>query len=113
MTTFGHKIAAACDDDTVGIYDSVTCVLQLSLNPASPIQAITGSPSGSVLFCTHNTPSITVWDIQTGGLIHTFVLDRNPEDFAVSLEGRYLACGFSDGSVEVWEVADKMEGASI
>ena len=111
-TTFGHKIAAACDDDTVGIYDSVTGVLQLSLNPASPIQTICGS-SGSMLFCAHKTPSITVWDIQTGGLIHTFVLDRNPEDIAVSLGGRYLACGFFDGSVEVWRVANKMEGATV
>ena len=112
MTTFSHKIAAACDDDTVAIYDSVTGVLQLSLNPANPIQSITGSPSGSILFCAHKTPSITVWDIQTGGLIHTLILDRNAEDIAVSLRGRYLACGLSDGSVEVWGVADKMEGAA-
>ena len=97
MTTFGYTIAAAYDDDTVGIYDSVTGVLRLSLNPGNPIQAIRGSPSGSVLFCAHKMPSITVWDIQTGGLIHTFVLDRNPEDIAISLEGRYLACGLSSG----------------
>ena len=113
MTTFGHKIAGAYDDDTVAIYDSVTGVLQLSLNPGNPVQAIRGSPGGSILFCAQKTPSITVWDIQTGGLIHTFILDRNPEDIAVSLGGRYLACGLPDGSVKVWVVTNKMEGAAI
>ena len=113
MTTFGRRIAATCDDDTVGIYDSVTGVLQLSLDPADPVQAISGSPNGSMLFCAHKTPSITAWDIQTGGLIHTFTLERSAEDIAVSLGGRYLACRLSDGSVEVWGVANKTGGAAI
>ena len=113
MTTFGHRIAASCDDGTVGIHDSITGVLRLSLSPADPVHGIRGSPDGSTLFCAHKTPSITAWDMQTGGLIHTLILDRNAEDIAVSLKGRYLACGLSDKSVKVWEVAEKMEGAAI
>ena len=108
MTTFGHRIAAACDDGTVGIYDSITGVLRLSLNPKDPVQAIRGSPDGSALFCAHRASSITVWDMQTGGLIYTFDLEWSAEDIAVSLGGRYLACGLSDGSVHVWKVANKM-----
>ena len=112
MATFGHKIAAAYDDDTVGVYDSVTGVPQLSLNPAKHIRAIRGCPGGSILFCAHKK-SITIWDIQTGGLIHTFILDRKVEVIAVSLGSRYLACGFSGGSVEVLEVANKMEDSAV
>ena len=115
MTTIGRgstaKIAAACDDGTVSIYDSVTGVLRLSLSPPHPIQSVTGSPDGSVLFCTHRTtPSITIWDIQTGGLVHTFALTTEVTDTAVSLNGRYLACGLSDGTVNVWEVATREGG---
>jgi WD40 repeat protein len=113
MTTFGHRIAAVCDDDTVNIYDSITGVLRLSLSPPKPIRTIRGSPDGSVLFCAHKSSSITAWDMQTGGLIHTFLSDRNAEDIAVSLKGRYLACGLPDSSVEVWEVDNEMEGAAI
>ena len=112
-TTFGHRIAAACDGGAVDIYDSVTGVLSLSLSPEDRVQEIRGSPDGSILFCAHQVPSITVWDMQTGGLIHTFVLERHVEDIAVSLKGRYLACGSSGGSVEVWEVANAMEGAVV
>ena len=113
MTTFGNKIAAASDDGTVGIYDSVTGVLRLSLNIADRVQAVGGSPDGSTLFCAYDTPSITAWDMQTGGLIHTLVMERGAEDIAVSSKGRYLACGLSGGFVEVWEVADEMEGAAV
>ena len=113
VTTFGHRIAAACDDGTVGIYDTVTGVLRLSLKPANSIQALRGSPDGSVLFCMHQKPSITLWDIQTGGLVHTFDLEQNAGDIAVSLNGHYLACGLADGSVGVWEVENRTKCAAI
>ena len=114
MTTIGHKIAAACGDGTVGIYDSVTGVLRLSLSPAHPIKAMRGSPDGSILFCTGgDSPLVTLWDIQTGGLIHIFTPKQRVKDIAISLKGRYLACSLSDGSVEFWEVANKREGSSF
>jgi len=110
MTTIGRRIAAACDDGTVSIYDSVTGVLRLSLNPEHPVELVTGSPDGSILFCAHQwKPSVTLWDVQTGGLIHTFMLGSHVENTAISLEGRYLACGLLDGSVHVWEVATRTE----
>jgi len=114
VTTIGRgsttKIAAACDDGTVRIYDSVTGVLRLSLSPQHPVQAVTGHTDGSILFCTHReSPSITLWDIQTGGLVHTFILETEARDTAISLNGRYLACGLSDGTVKAWEVSDRTE----
>ena len=111
MTTFGHRIAAACDDGTVAIHDSVTGVLRSSLYPEEPVEAMAGSPDGHMLFCTHQTPSITLWDIQTGGLVHTLTFERSVEDIAVSLKSRYAACALSDGSVVVWEASSE-QGAT-
>ena len=113
VTTFGHRIAAACDNNTVAIYDSVTGMLGLTLSPADPVQAMGGSPDGSVLFCRHQEPSVTLWDIQTGGLIHTFVLRRNAEDITISLKGHYLAYVSSNCSVNILEVTKKVEGTAI
>ena len=112
MTIIGRgstaTIAAVCSDGTVNIYGCVTGVLRLSLSPPHSIQAMTGSPDGSILFCTHREgPSITLWDIQTGGLVHTFALTAEATDTAISLSGRYLACGLSDSTVSVWEVANR------
>ena len=113
MTTIGHRIAAACDDGTVGIYDSITGALRLSLSPPDPVQTIKGSPDGSMLFCAHRGPSVTAWDIQTGGLVHTLILDGKVKEIAICLEGRYIACGMSDGTVRIWEVSGKAEGAAF
>ena len=113
MATFGYKIAAASEDGTVDIYDSVTGVLRMSLRLEDPVRALIGSPDGSILFCAHRTPSVTVWDMQTGGLIHTFHFGSITEDIGVSLNGRYLACRLSDRSVEVREIANKMGDAPI
>ena len=113
MTTFGHRIAAACDDGTVGIYNSVTGALRLSLSPGGPVKAVRGSQDGSALFCAHQGPSVTVWDIQTGGMIHNFPLKGQAECIAICSEDRYLACGLSDGSVKVWEIASQKECAAF
>lgn len=113
ITTFSHWIAAACDDGTVGIYNSVTGAQRVSLSPADPVQAVRGSPDGFMLFCMHQGPSTTVWDIQTGGLVYTFIFDCKVEDIAVSCGGRYLGSMLSDGSVRIREIASRSEGAAI
>ena len=112
MTTFGHLIAAAGSDDTVRIYDSVTGALRLLLRPGSPVIAMEGSPRGDLLYCTHSgRASISLWDIQTGALIHTFILDRCTETIAISPEGHYFAY-ISDkygGHLKVLEVGTDVE----
>lgn len=113
MTVIGNNLVTACHDGTVSIHDSITGVMRLSLTTRNSVRAIGGSVDGSILFCTHQQPLITSWDIQTGGLIHTFVLEGKVEDVAVSSRGRYLACGLSDGSVKVWEVANNVECGAL
>ena len=80
----------------------------MSLSPTEPIHAMRGSQDGSLLFCAHQRPSITLWDIQTGGLIHTFTLKQTVSDIAISLGDRYLACRLFDSTIKR-EVATKME----
>ena len=116
MTTFSHWIAVCGSDGIVRIYHAVTGVLRQSLEPMVPITAVRGSPDGSTLFCTHQTHqknSITLWDIQKGKLIHTFSPMEEIQHFEISLKGCYFACGFSSGSVKVWEVANRVEGVTI
>ena len=81
----------------------------MTLGLTDPVKVARGSPDGSILFCAHRRSSITSWDIQTGGLIHTFTLAEEVSEIAVSSGGRYLACLFSSGLVKVWEVANGVE----
>jgi WD40 repeat protein len=51
-----------------------------------------------------------MWDVQTGGLTHTFTTQSEINDIAVSTTGDRIACGSSDGSVAFWNTHTKEEG---
>jgi WD40 repeat protein len=112
MAVAGQRIAAVCGDNTVNVYDAVTGVLRLTLKAPQRVINVVGSPDGSVLFCAHQRfHEITLWDMQTGGLIHTFTMKSEIRDIAVSLTGRYLASCSHDGTLEFWDVERRCEGS--
>jgi len=93
----------------VEIYDAITGVLQQSLSASGLVKKIQASPDGSTLFFAHPL-SVTMWDVQTGGLIHIFTTESQINDIAVSMVGDYVACGSYDGSVKFWNIRTKEEG---
>jgi len=105
IATSVHRIIAACGD-LVNIYDPATFVLQQSLSIPEPATKIQDSPDGSILFFAHSF-SISVWDVQTGGLIHTFTVESEISDIAASTTGDHIACGSSDGSITTWDTHTK------
>ena len=107
ITTFPQRIVAACGD-VVNIYDAVTFVLRQSLSTLKTAEKIHGSPHGSILFAAHSL-SITMWDVQTGGLIHTFTTQSKINDTAVSTTGDHIACILSNGSVVSWNAHTQQE----
>jgi len=110
IATSGQGIIAACKD-IVNIYDAVTGVLKVKqfLYPPEPVTKIQASPDGSTLFFAHPS-SVTMWDVQTGGLIHIFTTQSLVNDIAVSASEGYIACGLSDGSVAFWNIRTKGKG---
>jgi WD40 repeat protein len=112
MAVAGQRIAAVCEDNTINVYDAVTGVLRLTLKAPQRVTNVAGSPDGSILFCAHQQfHEITLWDMQTGGLIHTFTMKSEISDIAVSLTGRYLASCSPDGTFEFWDVESRCEGS--
>ena len=93
----------------MNIYDAVTGILQQSISPSETVTKIQTSPDGSTLFFAHSS-SVTMWDIQTGGLIHTFTTQSGINDIAVSTSGGHIACGSSSGFVAFWNIRTKKEG---
>ena len=100
ITTSGQRIISACED-IVTIYDAVTGVPQQVLQAPGRVIKIQASLDGTILFFAHSF-SVTMWDVQTGGLIHTFTTKSGVNDIAVS--GTHIACGSSDGSVTYWNI---------
>ena len=111
ITTSGQEIIAGCGD-IVNIYNAVTGVLQQSLSASEPVTKIQASLDGTTLFFAHSS-SATMWDVQTGGLIHTFTTKSKVNDIAISTPGDYIACGLSNGSIRFWNIRTKQEGKSL
>ena len=106
VITSGQSIISACED-IMNIYDAITGVLQQSICVPETVTKIQGSPDGSTLVLAHSS-SVTMWDVQTGGLIHTFTTQPTINDIAVSTT--HIACGLSDGSVMFWSIQPREEG---
>jgi len=108
MAVAGERIVAVCRDNTVNVYDAITGVLKLSLKPPQKVTKAEGSPDGSILFFAHpHAREITVWDTQTGGLVHTFTTTSQISDIVVSSKGKYLGSYSSDGTSEFWGVESR------
>ena len=108
MATSAQMIVVACGD-IVNSYSAITFVLKQSLHAPEAVTKIQGTPDGSTLFFAHSY-SVTMWDVQTGGLTHTFTMQSGITDVAVSTTGDYIACGSSDSSVILWNIHTKEEG---
>ena len=108
VATSAQNIVAACGD-IVDIYDAVTFVLRQTLCTPEMVTKIRSSPDGSTLFFAHSH-SVTMWDVQTGGLTRTFTAQSEIADIAVSTTGDHIACGSSDGPVAFWNIHTKEEG---
>ena len=106
IATSGQMIISACED-IVNIYDAVTGVLQQSICVTEMVVKIKPSPNGTILFLAHSS-SVTMLDVQTGGLIHTFTAQSEINDIAVSTT--HIACGSSDGLVIFWDIHTKEGG---
>jgi len=109
IATSAQMIIAACDN-IVNIYDAITFVLQQSLDTSETVTKIQGSPDESTLFFAHSL-SVAMWDVQTGGLIKTFLTQSRIKDIAVS--ETHIACGMADGSVAFWNIHTKEEGKAF
>ena len=108
IATSAQRIIVACED-VVDIYDAITFVLRQSLRAPETVTKILGSPDGSTLFFAHSY-SITMWDVQTGGLTHSFTIRSKITDIAISTTGDHIACGSSDGRVSFWNTHTKEKG---
>ena len=111
IVTSAQRIVAAYED-TVNMYDAITFVLRQSLRAPEEVTKIQGAPDGSILFFAHSY-SVTMWDVQTGGLTHTFTTQSEITDFAVAPTGDHVVCGSSDGSVAFWNIHTKQEGGGF
>jgi WD40 repeat protein len=89
----------------IRLWDSKTGKLILSLTGQPVVRALAFSPDGSHLATGGIDHLLKLWDVSTGGLVHTFKGHKgaiNSVDF--SPDGRMLATGSSDTTIKIWRI---------
>ncbi len=76
-------------------------------------QRLTFSPDGSLLFLAGRDHKIAVWDVRTKSLKSTFPRTVDATALTVSHSGDFLAAGYQDGSVWVWQIKEAQPVAAL
>jgi WD40 repeat protein len=78
--------------------------------PETEIVAICVSSDASLLAIAHNDISVSVWDLTSTRLIARISGHRQPiESIAFTQDGRYLASGSADGTIQLWSIVPERD----
>src|SRR5262249_13631012 len=113
----GTLLATACQDQIVRLWD-------MGATPKPTERAAFKGHTGTVRIALVSSDGKTIvgigegrqvihWDIETGAQVREWQIPKflNP-CYALTLDGRYLAHGGTDGFVDVYRVAEKRESTS-
>jgi WD40 repeat protein len=101
----GQRLASACDDGTVKVWDAATGQESLTLTGHTDrVWSVAFSPDGQRLASASDDRTVKVWDAATGQ--ETLTLKGHTSivhSVAFSPDGQRLASASSDQTVKVWD----------
>jgi WD40 repeat protein/serine/threonine protein kinase len=99
----GLRLAAACDDQTVRIWDSTNEPAQLLAGHKAEVMSVAFRPDGARLASVGGDGVLILWDAATGKELHRVLAHRDYINcVAFSQDCRYLATASRDGTVKLW-----------
>jgi WD40 repeat protein len=124
----GRTLASGNSDHTIKLWDLETKrELRSIAGHSGFVQSVAFSPDGKTLASGSTDETIKLWDVTTGRFLQVFRATTAPEDNAFtrlfpdahiysvkfSPDGKLLACGGSDGTVRLWDVASGKQIATF
>jgi WD40 repeat protein len=106
----GSRLASAAGDQTIKLWDPVHEPDGPRYTAhTGPVVALIASPDGQFLYSAANPPAgaeVHCWRPATAGLVRTFEGSVAPVNvLTLSADGKLLAAGRNDGTLQVWEAA--------
>ncbi len=101
----GDRIASACGDKTIRIWDAITGKPLATFKTNSDwVYRLAWSPDGQKLALAHSNPTAEILDVLTGEVILTYHgHQQNVRNIAWSPDGSCLATASNDTTVQVWD----------
>jgi len=107
----GKTLATGGNDQVIRLWDltAITPRLRCEFKSHSgAVRELVFTPEGRTLVSVGDDLRVINWDTTTAKLAQEWQLAGvTPACFALTLDGRYLACGTTGGTIEVYRVAEK------
>jgi hypothetical protein len=111
----GSFVAAAFRSGIVRVWDAASGQILATWHSPGGVSGLSFSPDRKALAVGAGR-TLTVWDRSRGVPIRAFVGDESSlvlETFSFSPDGRVLACGYGNGTVRLWNVADGTQAGDL
>jgi WD40 repeat protein len=112
----GKSIAMGLETGTIRIWDANTSFAMHSVlcpyGIRRPVRPIAFSPDG-LLIAFRTDYDVRIWDVITGTERHVVEIGNSVCSIAFSPDNRIIACGQSNGAVQVWDVASGSKQSSM
>ena len=106
----GSLLVSSGVDGTIRIWEMATgsCLNIIQHDRADSLVKIAMHPNGNLIAsCSEDDPFVKLWDIRTGECVTSFQSRSNElASIAIDPTGEMLACGNSEGSVEIWKLGE-------
>ena len=102
----GNKIAGACRDGTVRLWDADSGTEVYRFPALGKCLSVCFSSDGKLLSAASSDKScVKVWDVARGAEIHSWQ-DSSITAVAIHPKGLFLATGHKDGTIGIWDMAE-------
>ncbi len=108
----GNAVVSAGDDGSIKYSNLKGQVTPIVEGLSNRITSLSLSGDGQHIAGAGNSPAVSVWNIKTGQ--EEFKLDnpynkQNATSVSVSPAGRFIAVGYQDGALLIWDIYDYIE----
>jgi WD40 repeat protein len=105
----GHTLVTACQDHVIRLWDltSIKPRVRAELNGHTGVNLAVLASDGETLVSVNNGRRVVNWSFRTAEQTGEWELPSAAACAALTVDGRYLAKGSTDGNIELFRVAEK------
>ena len=113
LTSFNNTVAVCLGSGEIAVLDAITGIQVACFSADNYIGCVAFSPDGTFLVSGGYGHKVTLWDVQTGGIVKTYQPQTVSETFGsgsclksvcISMDGTRIVSGSTGGTICLWDI---------